>query len=307
MSNLIKASSISYAEKIKTLDLNPRAEAAEKKYVDDYYEKISLKQIQFEEMEQKLEENGIVTPEDVDFTPGLIGEQVFVNDEPQITSEAAMLEERLSEKRRELDELRKQLEAVKDESEKILEDARAQVTDMLNEAGAEAENRKQAIYEQAREDGYRDGYAAAEGEMKARFAEADNLKQQYREDYEKQVEEIEPTVAELICRYVRKLTGIYSEDKREIILHLIEGALTGRHGDSNFLIRASEEDFKAVEVSKDRLRSFLPDGANLEVIMDRVLEKNQCVIETETRIFDCSLDSQLSMLIEDIRMLAEKD
>ena len=161
--------------------------------------------------------------------------------------------------------------------------------------------------EQARAEGLEQGRQQAEEENAQARAELEQIKNQYREEYEKQVDELEPAFVEIVIKYVQKLTGIYADDKKEIILHLIDNALKDKHGNENFIVRVSEADFPVVSYSKDAIRGYLSEGAQLEVVADKLLERNQCMIETESRIYDCSLDGQLMSLIEDIRLLAEKE
>ena len=59
-------------------------------------------------------------------------------------------------------------------------------------------------------------------------------------------------------------------------------------------MRVSEADFPVVSYSKDAIRGYLSEGAQLEVVADKLLERNQCMIETESRIYDCSLPDPLN-------------
>ena len=43
---------------------------------------------------------------------------------------------------------------------------------------------------------------------------------------------------------------------------------------------------------------------SLEIVSDGGLTGNQCIIETDTGIFDCSMDVQLKNLIKDLRSLS---
>ncbi len=51
------------------------------------------------------------------------------------------------------------------------------------------------------------------------------------------------------------------------------------------------------------------DGAvigegSIEIVEDVTMKKNQCIIETGSGMYDCSLDVQLENLIEEIKMLS---
>ncbi|MBO4414957.1 MAG: hypothetical protein J5824_03120 [Lachnospiraceae bacterium] len=314
MSNVIKASAVNYSQQIKNLDMNARAEEAAAKYATDYYDSqiAAHQQISFEEVSRKLEEEKVLTPEDVEFKPGLFGEEITVGmDEETYESEAATLEARLSEKRAELADVEANIQKAHEELESILNDARAEAERILAEARDQAAAEAEDIRSQAQTDGYNDGMEQARGEAEEQIAqaraEADAVKEEYRAEYEKQVEEMEPAFVELVVKYVEKLTGIYNEDKQEIILHLIDDAFKGQKGTENFIIRVSEDDYPIVAYSKETMKGYISEDSSIEIVADKMLTKSQCMIETESRIFDCSLDEQLKSLIEDIRLLAEKD
>ena len=43
---------------------------------------------------------------------------------------------------------------------------------------------------------------------------------------------------------------------------------------------------------------------NIDIVEDATLERNQCMIETNTGIFNCSLDIELNNLIKNIKLLS---
>ncbi|MCR5768145.1 MAG: hypothetical protein K6G45_06625 [Lachnospiraceae bacterium] len=314
MSNVIKARAINYSGDVRNLDMNARADEYAEKFANDYYNNniANHQQISFDEVSKKLEEEKVITPEDVEFKPGLFGEEITqVLDEETFESQAASLEARLSEKRAELADVESSIQKAHEELEEILADARTEAENILAEARAQAEAEAEELKEEARVNGYNEGNeqarAEAEEQIAAARAEAEAEKEKYRTEYEKQVEEMEPAFVELVVKYVEKLTGIYNEDKQEIILHLIDDAFKGQKGTENFIIRVSEEDYPIVAYSKETMKGYISDDSTLEIVADKLLSKSQCMIETESRIYDCSLDEQLKSLIEDIRLLAEKE
>lgn len=314
MSNVIKARTINYNTDIRNIDMNARADEIAEKYANDYYTSniANHQQISFDEVSRKLEEEKVITPEDVEFKPGLFGEEISgVLDEETYENEAASLEARLSEKRAELADVENSIKQAHEELEQILADARSEAENILSEAREQAAAEAEELKEQAKTDGYSEGTeqarSEAEEQIAAARAEAEAEKEKYRAEYEKQVEEMEPAFVELVVKYVEKLTGIYNEDKQEIILHLIDDAFKGQKGTENFIIRVSEEDYPIVAYSKETMKGYISDDSTLEIVADKMLSKSQCMIETESRIYDCSLDEQLKSLIEDIRLLAEKE
>ena len=43
---------------------------------------------------------------------------------------------------------------------------------------------------------------------------------------------------------------------------------------------------------------------NLDIVADTTMKKNECIIETDAGVFDCSLDIELNNLIKDIKLLS---
>jgi len=306
LSNLIKAYMINYDEKIKTLDSNQRADEFQQKYVDNYIaENIAPKPVTFESLSEELAAGGEKDTSGGGFSPGLFGERITLKDEASEVSEELQGIIEMNEAK--LLEQEERLSQIENEAESILNEAREEVKRILNQAKEDAEEERRRIFSEAEQNGYESGMEKAREQERLMLEDIERMKQENQAAYERQVSEIEPAFVELLAGYVEKLTGILVEDRKEIILHIVHKALLGQPSFPGYLIRVSEEDYEFVTESKEKIVQWLPEDASLEIIGDKMLCKGQCMIETESRIFDCSLDMQLQSLIEDIRLLAEKD
>ena len=58
-----------------------------------------------------------------------------------------------------------------------------------------------------------------------------------------------------------------------------------------------------VEQSLDELQELTGQGVSIEFVHDNKLSDGQCQIETAFGVFDCSVDTELSNLMKDIRSL----
>lgn len=192
------------------------------------------------------------------------------------------------------------LEALKKEAEDVLSDAREEVKKLLAGAKVDAEE----IRKQAYADGLRQGEQKAKEKydsMKVRL-EAEVKRQ--KEDYERQVSELEPAFAEILIKLLEKLTGVLLAEKQGIIAYLLEQAIRGIEPGMTYLVHVSAEDFPLASSKKGELLRDLKEGAVLEIIEDRTMQKGQCIIETDSRIFDCGIDTQMKNLAGDLRLLA---
>ncbi len=281
MSNVIKAAAITYTTEKKKIDFNSRAEEFTRLFV----EKHASVSADFGENPEAEDGAGASAPE---FMPGIPG--IFPADAAQ-ESVSGQAEQEVQEQLRE-------------QAEQLLAEAQEEARVMLEKAEEDAEEIKASAYNEAQQQGYADGKKQAEKELQAEKKRLAEQEKANRIAYEKQVEELEPAFVEMVIRLVERLTGILLEDKRGIILYLLEQGMAQAEPGMNCLIHVPPEDYETVAEKKMELSRKLREGAELEVVADRTLRPGQCVLETDSRIFDCGLDAQLRNLTGDLRMLA---
>lgn len=191
------------------------------------------------------------------------------------------------------------------EAEAILESARAEAERITSEAKTAAEAETAKVLAQAREQGYTEGLQKADREAENQRRHLAEKEQQLQEDYLRQLDELEP-------QFIDTLTGIYEHifqvelsSYREILVYLISSTMRKIEGTRSFLIHVSEEDYPYVTMEKKQFmtNAAAPDSV-VEVIEDITLSKNECMIETESGIFDCGLGTQLSELTQKLRLLS---
>ncbi|MBR1743802.1 MAG: hypothetical protein IJ733_18445 [Lachnospiraceae bacterium] len=195
-------------------------------------------------------------------------------------------------------------ERMQEEREEILAQAREEAEQMVTQARAQAEE----IKEDARMKGFVQGTEEARAQVQTEY---DQLRAELQEDYEKRFSDLEeekknlePVFADLVVSLVRKLTGIVCEDKKEVILYLIGNAIRNAGKTSSIVLRVSRRDIALVSAKKNTLKMIAKDVTSFDVFEDESLTENQCIIETDNKIIDCSLDSELQNLEEQIKLLA---
>ena len=189
-------------------------------------------------------------------------------------------------------------------SDEILQNAKEQAEVIMKEAETEAKALSQKIYDDAKTRGYADGLKKGTQEADLMKQELIHLKQTQENEMAEFVAEIEPQVADVMASLIRNITGILVEDKKSVILHLIHNTLLNADSSKYYFIRVSNEDYDYVLSKKSELVNIVNAGIEIDIIMDKSLSKNQCMIETETGIIDCSLDVEIKGLIQDIKCLA---
>lgn len=186
--------------------------------------------------------------------------------------------------------------------EELIAQAQAEIRQMQENAQAEINAaRAQAIEsgrEEGRAQGYRDGAAAADAEL----AQA---RRQMEETYNGMIRELEP-------EFVKQLTGIYEHifrvelgEYQNLVLRLLEGCMQKIESSSNYIIHVGPEDYPFVSMQKKVLMEVMGNkNAALEVVEDVTMKKNECMIEADGGIYDCSLDMQLAALRRELLLLS---
>jgi flagellar assembly protein FliH len=73
---------------------------------------------------------------------------------------------------------------------------------------------------------------------------------------------------------------------------------------NEYTLKVSKEDFEYISMHKNLLLGAIGRDVPLYIVEDINLMKNQCLIETELKVINCSLDVQLNNLIMDLRLIA---
>ena len=196
------------------------------------------------------------------------------------------------------------LENANAEAERIIEEARLQAEQIIADANKNAD----AAFEEAKQNGYYEGNEKAQEEMNIKQAqlevELDNKRKELEQEYNNLKESIEPELVEVITDVFRKVTGVVAEDNQEIILHLINDVMHNADGSKDYVIKVSPDDYKFLVNNQGKIYCAMSREVNIDIVEDATLERNQCMIETNTGIFNCSLDIELNNLIKNIKLLS---
>ena len=109
---------------------------------------------------------------------------------------------------------------------------------------------------------------------------------------------------DVILEVFNKVFHIQFDNKKEILLHLIDNAILNIEGEKQFRIKVAESNVQFLENHKDDILDRVGHDIELEFVSDTTMDGNNCVIETDSGVFDCSLGVQLENLIKDIRSLS---
>lgn len=276
MSNLLKRSSV--------INKDER--------VIDYNDLIKKKiQTIMESKHNEMDADGFINGLHADVVEELISDDGTAD---TLTDDAAMGEQQAAAS----------LENANAEAERIIEEARLQAEQIIADANKNAD----AAFEEAKQNGYYEGNEKAQEEMNIKQAqfevEFDNKRKELEQEYNNLKESIEPELVEVITDVFRKVTGVVAEDNQEIILHLINDVMHNADGSRDYVIKVSPDDYKFLVNNQGKIYCAMSREVNIDIVEDATLERNQCMIETNTGIFNCSLDIELNNLIKNIKLLS---
>lgn len=203
-------------------------------------------------------------------------------------------EEEKNALKQEIEEARNELEQIRSQTDEMIAQAKEQTAEIQKKA-----------YEEAREDGYRDGERQGRQEAEAVKAEYQQKLQELQATFEKEERELEP-------RFIEALTGIYEHifkvdlsDYHDLVVTLLSNTMQKIEGCRNLLIHVSRNDYENVKENKERLQKEAGGSAiSVEIVEDMTLSAGKAMIETENGVYDCSLDTELSELTRKLKLLS---
>ncbi len=204
-------------------------------------------------------------------------------------------------------------------SEEILQKAQAESETILAEAKRQSEailteTKEQAvtIQKQAQQNGYDTGYKIglkegnekAEAELAVKQEQMEETQRLLEEDYRQKIEELEPYLVDIIANVFEQVFHVQFDDKKEILVYLIQKAILSAEGTKDFQIRVSLKDYEFIENHKNEIKERVGESINIDIMADAALIERQCIIETDSGVFDCGMDVQLDNLIKALRSLS---
>lgn len=202
-------------------------------------------------------------------------------------------------------------EDVNNQIEAALEEANEQaqtIRDEANEVLAQAHMEARKIIEDAKRTGYEQGAQNAREEYNAKADELardyEAKKAQLEKEYNDMKASMEPELVETITEVFKKITYTVAEDNKDIIIGLINGVMKNTDISNEFIIKVSPEDYKFLVNNQGKIYCSVSKEVTMDIVEDATMKKNQCIIESDTGVYDCSLDIELNNLIEDIKLLS---
>ncbi|WP_022775655.1 FliH/SctL family protein [Butyrivibrio sp. AE2015] len=287
MSNLFKGAFISFDESdARIIDNN---ELANKK-IEEFQEQELKRQ-----RAMMAEDEGLPTEgdENSDFSPGIDMEQL-----DQLTEDQSILG--ASNEDPQFD-----MEAMQAEIDFKLQQASEQAEAIINDAQNQAEEIKQEAIEQGHQEGYDAGYQEGMAAVESLKADIEAQREGLEKEYQMLVDELEPEMVDVLTQIYEHVLGIELRDDKGIILHLLKNTLSRIEPGNDLIVHVSSDDYDEVMDEKEALNACVTSpNTTMEIIEDPLLKENECMIESDSGVFDCSLGVELSEISRKLKLLS---
>ena len=286
MSNLYKAGFVSFdSSEARIIDNN---ELANKK-IEAYQEEVLKRQ-----RAQMADEQGLYEepagPDD--FIPGIDMQQLS-----QLTEDQSMLES--------VPDPQFDMEAIQAEADLKIQQAQEQADMILQQAYQEADNVRANAVEQGRQEGYQAGYNEGLMAAQAQQEEIEQQRADLEKEYQQLVDELEPEMVDVLTQIYEHVLGIELREDKGIILHLLKTTLSRIEPGKDLIVHISSDDYDDVMDEKEALDACITSpNTTMEIIEDPLLKENECMIESDSGVFDCSLGVELSEITRKLKLLS---
>ena len=287
MSNLFKGAFISFDESdARIIDNN---ELANKK-IEEFQEQELKRQRAMMAEDEGLSSEG---EENSDFSPGINMEQL-----DQLTEDQSILCAPNEDPQFDM-------EAMQAEIDFKLQQASEQAEAIINDAQNQAEGIKQGAIEQGHQEGYDAGYQEGMAAVESLKADIEAQREGLEKEYQMLVDELEPEMVDVLTQIYEHVLGIELRDDKGIILHLLKNTLSRIEPGNDLIVHVSSDDYDEVMDEKEALNACVTSpNTTMEIIEDPLLKENECMIESDSGVFDCSLGVELSEISRKLKLLS---
>jgi flagellar assembly protein FliH len=199
------------------------------------------------------------------------------------------------------------IEAAKHEANKILEDADLEYENRMDAAQASSESiiadaydQAKGIMEQAKAEGYQDGYNRGVEDSqtiaKQIVDEALSIKDEWNQMRQDLLKNAEKEMVELVLEAIEKVLDYKIETDQTLIETLIKQGI-GRVTKSHLVsIRVSNEDYNHAISVRPLIIASSDKIEDIEIKRDPTLSNGACIIDTDSGSIDSGIQTQLDQI-----------
>ena len=169
-------------------------------------------------------------------------------------------------------------------------DARGILDSARSEADAivcDAEQRRDAIVEAAREEGFRQGLAKWDRALQTVREAQDSLEAKY-----------EPEIIRMAVKIAEKIIGEELRSRPETIAAIARECLRSVRHEHSLTLRVNPKDVEQVQGKLQSLIEVAGSGRRIHVVEDGAVASGGCIVDSVVGVIDARLETQLRCLEE---------
>lgn len=194
----------------------------------------------------------------------------------------------------------------KKEASAIVAEAKTDAEQYIGQAKEQAEQIKQQAYDEGHQKGYEDGFnqgkQSALDEMQSQMNETVEKTQRIvatgEQDAKNMIVAAERQIVEIALAVASKILAYQIAENPMVVLPIIKIALEKVCDQEQIVLRVSADDFEIVLQAKQEFQNMAGGEQALTVIVDRTIERGNCVIDTSYGMVDARIDTQFDSIRE---------
>ena len=110
---------------------------------------------------------------------------------------------------------------------------------------------------------------------------------------------------DVLTQIYEHVFNIELREDKGIILHLLKTTLSRIEPGNDLIVHISSDDYDDIMEQKEELDACITSpNTSMEIIEDPLLKENECMIESDSGVFDCSLGVELSEITRKLKLLS---
>lgn len=195
------------------------------------------------------------------------------------------------------------LEDARNQAQAIIDDANAQAQEILNAAQLNADAMKNLARQDGEKEGYNEGTQRAALELQDAQQQMQSEVERVQNEYMERELHMEREIVEMCLPVFEHVFAAELSGRKDVIYHLLDHCIMKIERTGQMQIKVSDANAEYIKSKKEEIQGKVGAEVGLDIIADPLLNDDQCIIETDGGIFDCSIDTELDNLIREIRAL----
>lgn len=205
----------------------------------------------------------------------------------------------------------RQIREASEEAERMLDEAKERIDVWWEERRLQDTDLSEALKSEGFRQGYEEGAAKAEQEMKELLdkatREAQELLQLAYRAKEELIQEAEPFLVELSCAIAEKVIERQLTIEPDLTLELIRKNLSRKREKGVISLCVAPEHFEFIYAAREELGLVIDSQAELQILPDATVKDRGCVIRSSFGSVDARIDTQLEEIKKELVRIALED